>query len=76
MLSEVFWTGTIAVIAGFLLKCLSMLYKSKCKEITICCIKVIRDTESESKTDDLELAQIHSRSVDLPISPKSRNLSI
>jgi len=60
MLSEVFWSGTLAVVAGFLLKCLSMAYKSKCKEIDICCIKIIRDTEAEAKTDELELKHLPS----------------
>jgi hypothetical protein len=47
MLSEVFWTFFITSLAGFLLKCASMAYKSKCKEVDICCIKIIRDVELE-----------------------------
>ena len=62
MLSEIFWTGTIAVVAGFLLKCLGMAYKSKCSTIDICCIKVVRDTGAEAKTDELELKHLPPRS--------------
>jgi hypothetical protein len=49
MLSEVFWTFFITSLAGFLLKCASMAYKSKCKEVDICCIKIIRDVELEDR---------------------------
>jgi hypothetical protein len=34
-----------------------MCYKSKCKEVDICCIKVIRDTNLEEK--ELEFETIH-----------------
>jgi hypothetical protein len=32
-----------------LLKLASMAYKSKCKECSICCIKVVRDVDLEEK---------------------------
>jgi hypothetical protein len=28
-------------------------YKSKCKEVDLCCLKIIRDTEAEEKIDEL-----------------------
>ena len=43
----VFWSFFITTIIGFLLKMTSMAYKSKCKEVSCCCIKIIRDTEAE-----------------------------
>ena len=49
MLSEVFWVAFITTISGMLIKLASMAYKSKCKECSICCIKVVRDIESEVK---------------------------
>lgn len=49
MLSEVFWVAFITTISGVLIKLASMAYKSKCKECSVCCIKVIRDVELEEK---------------------------
>ena len=49
MLSEVFWIAFISAITGMLLKLASLAYKSKCKECSVCCIKVIRDTETEQE---------------------------
>jgi hypothetical protein len=60
MLSEMFWTGTIAVVCGSILKCLSMIYKSKCSSVDVCCIKIVRNTEAETKTDELELKHLPS----------------
>jgi hypothetical protein len=57
MLSEVFWTFFITSLAGFLLKCASMAYKSKCKEVDVCCIKIIRDTETEQ--EEMEFDRLH-----------------
>jgi hypothetical protein len=41
----------VTTISGMLIKLASMAYKSKCKECSFCCIKVIRDIESEVKED-------------------------
>lgn len=49
MLSEVFWVAFITTISGMILKLASLAYKSKCKECSVCCIKVIRDVEAETK---------------------------
>jgi hypothetical protein len=49
MLSEVFWIAFISTITGMLLKLASLAYKSKCKECSVGCIKVIRDTETEQE---------------------------
>lgn len=34
-----------------------MAYKSKCKDVEICCIKIVRDTETEEK--ELEFSRTH-----------------
>lgn len=39
----------ITTISGMLLKLASLAYKSKCKECSVCCIRVIRDTETEQE---------------------------
>ena len=48
-LSEVFWIAFVTTISGMVIKCLSMAYKSKCKEVSCCCIKIVRDVEAEEK---------------------------
>jgi len=49
MLSEVFWVAFITTISGMLIKLASMAYKSKCRECSVCCIKVVRDVDLEEK---------------------------
>lgn len=55
MLSEVFWIAFITTISGMIIKLCSMAYKSKCKEASICCIKVVRDVELEEKENEFEI---------------------
>lgn len=52
-LSEVFWTFLISSCVGVVLALGRMAYKSKCKEVNLCCLKIIRDTELES--NDIEI---------------------
>jgi hypothetical protein len=51
MFSEVFFTGLYSSIIGFLIAVGAQCYKSKCKEVNICCIKIIRDVEGEEQLD-------------------------
>jgi hypothetical protein len=51
MMSEVFWTGLYSSLIGVLLAMGSQCYKSKCKEVNFCCIKIIRDVEGEEELD-------------------------
>ena len=51
MFSEVFFTGLYSSIIGFLIAIGAQCYKSKCKEVNICCIKIIRDTTGEEVID-------------------------
>lgn len=48
-MTEVFWTFFITSMIGLLIAMGRMLYKSKCKEVSMGCFKVIRDTETEEK---------------------------
>ena len=57
--SEVFYTFLITSLIGFVVALAKMAYKSKCKEVSCCCIKIIRDVESEEK--EFEFSQTHSR---------------
>ena len=67
----VFWSFFITSIIGCLLKIFSMAYKSKCKEVSFCCIKVIRDVELEEK--ETEFIATHTN---IPSSPFNKDLSI
>jgi hypothetical protein len=51
MFSEVFFTGLYSSLIGFLLAMGAQCYKSKCKEVDFCCIKIIRDVEGEEQLD-------------------------
>jgi len=55
MLSEVFWVAFISTISGVIIKLCSMAYKSKCKEVSCCCIKLVRDVELEEKENEFEI---------------------
>ena len=51
MFSEVFFTGLYSSLIGFLIAIGAQCYKSKCKEVHIGCIRVIRDVEGEEQLD-------------------------
>jgi hypothetical protein len=57
MMSEVFWTFFVSGMIGFIIALLKLCYKSKCKEINLCCLKIVRDIESEEKIDEIELTK-------------------
>jgi hypothetical protein len=52
MLSEVFYTFVISSSVALIAKIATLCFKSKCKEVTLCCLKVIRDTEAEEKEQE------------------------
>jgi aldehyde:ferredoxin oxidoreductase len=54
-LSEVFYVCLVTTISGMILKLASLAYKSKCKECSVCCIKVIRDVELEEKETEFRI---------------------
>ena len=51
MFSEVFWTGLYTACGALLLAIANQCYKSKCREVEFCCIKIIRDVDSEIEAD-------------------------
>ena len=51
MFSEVFFTGLYSSLIGFLIAVGAQCYKSKCRQVDICCIKIIRDVEAEEAVD-------------------------
>jgi len=54
-LSEVFWVAFITTLSGMVLKLASVAYKSKCRECSFCCIKVIRDVALEEKETEFRI---------------------
>ena len=52
--NAVFFSFLITSVIGLILKCSSMIYKSKCKEVSCCCLKIVRDVEAEEKLDEAE----------------------
>jgi hypothetical protein len=51
MFTETFYVGLYSALMGFVLAVINQLYKSKCKQVDICCIKIIRDVEGEEQLD-------------------------
>ena len=47
--SEVFYTGLYTALMAFILGLCNYFYKSKCSQIDLCCIKIIRDIRIEEK---------------------------
>ena len=68
MFTETFFVGLYSALMGFVLAVINLLYRSKCKEVDICCIKVIRDTQIE---EELDLQQPRSNN---PIQQSQNNL--
>lgn len=50
-MSEVFWSFFVSSMIGFTIALLKLCYKSKCKEINLCCLKVTRDITAEEHLD-------------------------
>ena len=51
MMSETFYVGLYSALMGFVLAMSAQCYRSKCKEVKFCCIKIIRDVEGEEELD-------------------------
>ena len=69
-LSEVFWSFLISSCVGLLLAVCRLMYKSKCKEVNFCCIKIVRDVAGEEVIDAQQQA-IQNRE---PESPRSERV--
>ena len=50
------------IFCGFLLALGRQMYKSKCREIDICCIHIKRDVETEEKIDEIQMQRPQSAS--------------
>ena len=52
MFTETFYLGLYSALMGFVLAILAQCYRSKCREVNFCCIKIIRDVEGEEELDN------------------------
>jgi hypothetical protein len=67
-MSETFWVGFYSSIIALILGIGSQCYKSKCKEVNFCCIKIIRDVEGEEQIDNATRQNpLSSQSLDRPL---------
>ena len=57
MMSETFYVGLYSALMAFVLAIINQLYKSKCKEVKVCCLKIIRDVEGEEMIDIQQMRQ-------------------
>ena len=55
MFTETFFVGLYSALMGFVLAVINQLYKSKCKQVDICCIKITRDVEGEEQLDSQQI---------------------
>ena len=68
MFSEVFFVGLYSSLIALILAIGSQCYKSKCKEVNFCCIKIIRDVEGEEQLDNATRQNpLSSQSLDRPL---------
>ena len=51
MMSETFYVGLYSGLMAFVLAIGAQCYKSKCKEVNVCCIKIVRDVKGEEELD-------------------------
>ena len=50
-LSEVFYTFLITSTIGLILAVGRLCYKSKCRSVSFCCLKIERDVQGEEQID-------------------------
>jgi hypothetical protein len=51
MMTETFYVGLYSALMAFVLAIGAQCYRSKCKEVNFCCIKIVRDVEGEEELD-------------------------
>ena len=50
--NSVFWLSLATMILGSIGICLRYAYMSKCSQVEICCMKIVRDTHAEMEIDE------------------------
>jgi hypothetical protein len=54
-MTETFYMFVLTSVIGFIIAMTKMCYKSKCKEVDLCCLKIVRDTNIEEKELEFEM---------------------
>ena len=57
MMSETFYVGLYSALMGFVLAISAQCYKSKCSQVELCCIKIVRDTTKKKKKKNQQRPQ-------------------
>lgn len=66
MNSESFWIAISTMVCAFMSLATRYCYKSKCKEVSLCCIRIKRDVDDEIIIDRRQQQQT---SLDIPRIP-------
>ena len=61
-IDDFFWLSVLTLLCGGTTLLIKFAYKSKCKSVEFCCIKIDRDIDNEVKED-------------MTLSPSSRNIA-
>ena len=51
-MSEVFYSLVVTTGAGVILSIAKLCFKSKCSEVDLCCIKIVRDVKVEEQEQE------------------------
>ena len=71
MPTEVFWVFLVSCTCALVLAVARIAYKSKCKEIKCCCVKIIRDVQTEEK--EFEFSTLNKATTDSPVEDSEVN---
>ena len=66
-----FWLAMGTMVFAFFGLIVRFGYKSKCKEVSCCCLHVQRDVDDETREDLAELEAGKKLNVELPTTPKT-----
>lgn len=70
MLTEVFWVSFVSTVTGMIIALARICYKSKCRQVDICCVHVFRDTVLEVQEEANRIEHVSTNSASsLPSSP-------
>tara|TARA_R110000744_G_scaffold151457_2_gene264926 strand:+ start:6313 stop:6537 length:225 start_codon:yes stop_codon:yes gene_type:complete len=48
-LTEFFWVSVLTAGTGLIITLAKIFQKSRCSEVSLCCLKIIRDTDAEKE---------------------------
>ncbi len=77
MLTEVFWVSFVSTVTGMIIALARICYKSKCRQVDICCVHVFRDTVLEVQEEANRIEHVGaSPSSATPSSPLSSRFTL